>query len=331
MFGPSCEALAALAAKRLNAEGGLLGRAVELHVLDGGKAPSEVAHEVKALLDVGGIDGVTGWHISAVRKRLAPMLSGRAPYVYTALYEGGETTTGVFCSGETPRTQIAPALRWLRDNENLRRWCIVGDDYVWPRESAAATVSFARSLGLEIADEVYVPFGTCDFSSAMRRVKESDADGVLMLLVGQDAVLFNRLFAQQGLDHRMTRFSPLMEENMLLASGPGSTRRLYVAASYFRSLATAGAMDLTSDYVSTFSADAPPLNNMAESCYEGVQTIAALVRRAKSFDLRRILSVSECVGFDSPRGVMQMRNSHLDHPIYLAAASDYEFDVITSL
>lgn len=331
IFGPSCEAVATLAAGQVNEAGGLLGRPVELHVVDGGARPRDVAAEVGALLDARLVDGVTGWHISAVRNQVTRVVEGRVPYVYTALYEGGETTPGVFCSGETPHTQLAPALRWLRDSVDVRRWCIVGDDYVWPRASAAATLGFARTLGLDIVDQVFVPFGTHDFSAAVERTRRSGADGVLMFLVGQDAVHFNRLFAREGLDQQMIRFSPLMEENMLLASGPEATKRLFVAASYFRSLATGGAMDLMGDYVRAFGVSAPPLNNMAESCYEGIQTLAALVRRAGSAETRRILAVSETVGYDGPRGVMQMRNAHLSHQVHLALADGYEFDVIGSL
>lgn len=331
IFGPSCEAVATLAASQVNADGGLLGRPVELQVVDGGAQPRDVATELGALLDARLIDGVTGWHISAVRNQLTKVVDGRVPYVYTSLYEGGESTPGVFCSGETPQSQLEPALRWLRDMVGIRSWCIVGNDYIWPRASAAATLGFARSLGLDVVDEVYVPFGTRDFSAAVARTKKSGAAGVLMLLVGQDAVLFNRHFAREGLDEQMIRFSPLMEENMLLASGTDATKRLFVAASYFRSLATGGAMDLMGDYVRAFGPSAPPLNNMAESCYEGIQTLAALVRRAGSAETRRILAVSETVGYDGPRGVMQMRNAHLSQQVHLALAEGYEFDVISTL
>lgn len=331
IFGPSCEAAALLAANQVNESGGLLGRAVELHVVDGGAHPSEVAAVVGGLLDSRLIDGVTGWHISAVRNQLTKVIDGRVPYVYTSLYEGGESTPGVFCVGETPQRQVEPALRWLRDMIGIRSWCIVGDDYIWPRASAAATLGFARELGLDVVDQVYVPYGTQDFSAAVERTKRSGAEGVLMFLVGQDAVHFNRRFAHEGLHDQMIRFSPLMEENMLLASGAESTKRLFVAASYFRSLATGGALDLMGDYVRAFGPSAPPLNNMAESCYEGIQTLAALVRRAGSAQTRRILAVSETVGYDGPRGVMQMRNAHLSQRVHLAVAQGYEFDVIDSL
>src|SRR3954471_17821872 len=68
IFGPSCESCAALAAQEINAEGGVLGRELNLVPVDGGRSPAEVATEVDALVSAGAVQAVTGWHISAVRE-----------------------------------------------------------------------------------------------------------------------------------------------------------------------------------------------------------------------------------------------------------------------
>jgi urea transport system substrate-binding protein len=331
IFAPSCEAVAALAANEVNDRGGLHGREVAIEVIDGGAAGAEVAETVGDRLRGRGLDAVTGWHISAVRNALSPVVKDRIPYVYTSLYEGGERTPGVFCTGETPRIQIAPALAWLRDHFGIRSWCLVGDDYVWPRGSAVAARAYCRALHLDLKSEIYVPFGSDDFRGPVRRVLDSGAQAVLMLLVGQDAVLFNREFAKHGGHDQMARFSPLMEENMLLASGAGATKNMYVAAAYFSSLATAGAMDLMGRYVASYGADAPPLNEMAESCYEGLLTLEALFKRARTPAISDLLACAADVGFDSPRGPMNMRNGHLDQHVYIATAEGYEFDILDLL
>ena len=323
--------MAALAAKEVNDRGGLQGREVTIEVIDGGAVSADVARSVGDRLRHHGLDAVTGWHISAVRNVLAPVVKDRIPYVYTSLYEGGECTPGVFCTGETPRIQIAPAMAWLRDHFGIRSWCLVGDDYVWPRGSAAAARAYCQALRLDLKEEIYVPYGADDFRAPVRRAIDSGAQAVLMLLVGQDAVLFNREFAAQGGHDRMARFSPLMEENMLLASGAGSARNMFVAAAYFSSLATAGAMELMNRYVASYGADAPPLNEMAESCYEGLLTLEALCKRARTPALGDLIASAPDVGFDGPRGPMNMRNGHLDQHVYIAAAQGFEFDILDRL
>src|SRR5690349_10514046 len=102
LFGPSAELCARLAEEEVNAEAGVLGRRLRLRVVDGGGPPARVAAAVDALVRDGAVQAVTGWHISAVRQCLAPRIAGRVPYVYTALYEGGERSPGVFLTGETP-------------------------------------------------------------------------------------------------------------------------------------------------------------------------------------------------------------------------------------
>ncbi|MEU5695859.1 substrate-binding domain-containing protein [Actinosynnema sp. NPDC020468] len=330
LFGPSCEAIAELAARELNAEGGILGREVSFEVVDGGADPAAVAAELSSLVGSGRVDAVTGWHISSVRNAVAPALAGRVPYLYPSLYEGGERRPGVYCCGETPRSQLAPALEWLRDNAGARRWFVVGDDYVWPHTSLVAVREYARELDLRIVGESFARLGG-DMTGLIRQVERSDCDGVLMLLVGQDAVEFNRRFARRGLHERLLRFSPLMEENMLLASGVGATRNLFVAASYFRSLVNADAMDLLGRYVGLHGAGAPALNNAAESCYEGFRALASLVRRAGTARLPELNAAIDGVAYHGPRGTVEFRGAQAAPAVHLAVADGFDFDVITRL
>jgi len=253
------------------------------------------------------------------------------PYIYTSLYEGGERAPWVFLTGETPGSQLRPALHWFAHELDARRWAIVGDDYVWPRLTASAIRSYLNALGGEVCAEFFVGLGTQDFSGVLRQLARSDCDGVLMLLVGDDAVAFNRAFAHAGLDRDQIRFSPLMDENMLLATGADNTRGLFAAAGYFESLPTAGGMDFGARYHHRFGPDAPVLNSLGESCYEGVRLFAELARRAQSLDPHQMRTVSDGLGYDSPRGPVEMRDRHLRQRVFLAAADGLEFDVIHRL
>lgn len=331
IFGPSCELCALLAAEEVNAAGGLLGRELRFISVDGGAAPHLVANEVASLVEAGLVDAVTGWHISAVREALAPRVAQHVPYVYTALYEGGEHRSGVFLTGETPERQIAPAMTWMADELGIRRWTIVGDDYVWPRGTAQAVQDFAPSAGFQIQDAIYVDLGTDDFTSALQRVDRSGCDAVLMLLVGNDAVHFNRQFAAAGLDGTCLRFSPLMEENMLLASGQGANANLFAAAGFFEALGSASSLDFGGRFAARFGADSPPLNSLGESCYEGVRLLAELVNTAGTTSVRSLSTIPAEVAYDGPRGHVRLQDRHLNQAIYLSQAVGLEFDVLCRL
>ncbi|MDA8371591.1 MAG: substrate-binding domain-containing protein [Nocardiopsaceae bacterium] len=331
IFGPSCEAVTEVAIDMINRSGGILGRYVRPVVIDGGAPPQDIASEVGSLITSGRIHAVTGWHISRVRQHLVPVVSEHVPYVYTSLYEGGESTAGVFCSGETPPDQIAPAMRWMRDELGMRRCFVVGDDYVWPLGTAQFVREYAHDLGIDLVGESFVALGTQDFDRTVAQVARSGADTVIMLLVGQDAVCFNRAFSARGLHERIRRLTPLMEENMLLGSGAEAGEELYVAAAYFRSLVTQSALDLAGAYARMHGPDAPTLNNMAESCFEGLMALAALTGRARTAQPRRVAAVSDEVGYDGPRGAMQISEGHVRQRVYLAQTDGTEFDIVTRL
>jgi len=331
IYGPSCKLCAEMAAAEINVDGGVLGRPVRLRLVDASGPPPAVAREIGGLVDAGAIDAVVGWHISAVRTAVAPRIAGRVPYVYTALYEGGERSPGVFVVGETPTHQLLPAMQWLRREHGVRRWSIVGNDYVWPRGTAAAARRFAPLCDGEIRDEVFVPLGTSGFDAVVRRVAERRADAVLMLLVGQDAVEFNRAFARAGLHDSCRRLSTLIEENTLLASGADGTLGICATAAYFESLVTPESLDFGARYARRYGADAPTLNSPAESCYEGMLLLAALARRARAIGVPALRRVADSVSYGGPRGEVHMRDQHLDQRVYLAEADALDFAVVTEL
>lgn len=330
IYAPSAEAVTELAVAEINAAGGIRGQELRTLLVDGGAPLPSIRAEVASLLGAGTIDAVSGWHISPIRDALAPVLSGRVPYLYSALYEGGEGRSGIYCTGEVPAVQLNPALGWLKQHRNARRWFVVGDDYSWPKKTFSGVREQLHALDLDIV-------GTA-FSNAPERmgavleaVAISGADAVLVLMVGQNAALFNREFARRGLQDAMIRLSPLMEENTLLASGADATVDLYSTAAYFRSLATTDALDLLGRYQRLHGAHAPALNSPAESCYEALQAFKHIAERAASMRISDLDAAVDGADFTAGRGHVSFSGNHLRQPLYLALANGFDFEVVARL
>ena len=184
----------------------------------------------------------------------------------------------------------------------------------------------------EICGEMFVPLGVKSFADAVSLVGHSRADAVLMLLVGEDAVRFNRAFARAGLDKRCRRLSTLVDENTLVGSGVEATHGICAAAAYFETLATPESLDFGKRYAAHFGADAPMLGAVGESCYEGVLLLSALARRAGSLDVAAMTAAAESLSYAGPRGEVQMtEDRHLDQRVYLAEAAGLGFDLVTEL
>jgi urea transport system substrate-binding protein len=340
IFGLECRAAAELAAAEIDAAGGVAGRTVQFVHVDAGGEPAATAATITALLNSGSIDAVTGWHLSNARQAIAKVVAGRVPYVYAAAYEGGECSDGVLCSGEVPGDQILASLHWLRTEERLRRWFIVGNDYVWPRGTAAATRAGLRDTDISILGERFLPLDTDDaavWDRVLDEVVRSGAEGVMSLLVGSDAVRFNRAFGRMGLDATITRFSPFTDETVILASGADATANLFISAGWFAGLGSASAAEFTAGFSRAFDlvngtarlgeSAAPPPGTMAETTYSAVHLLAGIAGTSVPTvqDARRAFSKW---GWDSPHGPVDLDRGSARHPVHLAKARGVELDVI---
>jgi urea transport system substrate-binding protein len=327
IYGPSCLACGQLAVEQLNATCGIAGRQVELVQVDAGRSPEIVAEEVGGLVDSGRVDAVAGWHISAVRVALTRRIGGKVVYAFAAMHEGGDDTPGVFMLGERPVNQLLPATHWIGAQHGVRRWAVVGNDYIYPRVTAATTTQSLRGSASSIVQSDFVPLGTSDFSGVIRGLEQADVEGVIMLLMGQDAVHFNRQFAKAGLSERLLRLSPAIEENTLLAAGATANKGLYAAAAYFDGLATTESGEFARDYYARFGTWAPALNAIGESCYEAIRFLARLGEMAGSVAIDAVSALPSGHFYDSPRGLMRLDGNLVDQDVYLASANGLEFTV----
>jgi ABC-type branched-subunit amino acid transport system substrate-binding protein len=325
IYGPSCLACGQLAVEQLNAANGIAGRRIELVQVDAGRAPEVVAEDVGRLVDTGRVDAVAGWHISAVRVALTKRIGGRVVYAFAAMHEGSDDTPGVFMLGERPVNQLLPATHWLREHHGARRWVVVGNDYVYPRVTGSVAQEALQGTASEIVQSAYVPLGTSDFGAVINDLKATKADGVIMLLMGQDAVHFNRQFARQGLSDKLLRLSPAIEENTLLGAGAGANDNMYAAAAYFDGLQTVESGEFAKQYYARFGRWAPALNAVGESCYEAIRFLAHLGEVSGSIAMSAALPTGHF--YDSPRGLMRLDGNLVDQDVYLATADGLEFKI----
>ena len=325
IWGPSSIACAQLAQAEINAEGGLLERPLRLRIIDSSDEATEVGSVTADLMNAGAIDAIVGMHTSQVRQRVLKDVARQIPYVYTPLYEGGERTPGVFALGETPGQQLRPAIEYLASRYAARRWMCVGNDYVWPRVSHRLAARYVGELGGEVVADRYRPFGDEDYAELLDEIARLKPHAILLSLIGQDAVQFNRAFGRCGLSRDMFRLSCAIEENGLLAIGADNTEGLFVSSGYFASLDNDANIAFKERYYNHFGQRAPTLNALGQSTYEGVHFMAALARRAAHDDEPLLGRLPAPLAFKSVRGIRYLGNDRCVHPAYLAEAGGHFF------
>ncbi|GAC1390869.1 MAG: substrate-binding domain-containing protein [Variovorax sp.] len=327
IWGPSCLASAQLAEAELNQSSGIAGRLCELQLVDASDESPDVEETLIDLVENRQVDALVGMCISSVRQRIAGAVGGRIPFVYTCLYEGGESTPGLFAIGETAQCQLRPSIAWLSARNRVRRWMLVGNDYVWPRVSHRIAQACIAESGGEVVAQAFVPFGVDDYSEVLDRLRKSRADAVLISMVGQDAVNFNRAFARAGLAGRVLRLSCAIEENQLLAIGAENTEGLHVALGYFSSLETDANLSFKERYRSRFGDRAPTLNSIGQSLYEGMHFLATLLRDA-SHASGGPSGRQAPLPYASARTAIYVGAGANHAPMYLARAEGHSFRVL---
>ncbi|MFC6083197.1 substrate-binding domain-containing protein [Sphaerisporangium aureirubrum] len=328
MLGPCAINCAVLAAAEVNAEGGALGRPVELVLIDGGRDPALVAGEVAGLVRAGAVQALVGTHASDVRVMVERAVRGAAPFVYTPPYEGGRRPSGVYFLGEPASRQVGPGLDWLVAHRRARRWFLIGNDYVWPRLVHASARAHLRERGATVAGERLVPSGTADMGPLVREVAALRPDAVLLNLIGSDLIAFNRAFTAYGL--ALPRLCGALEEHGLLAIGGDTTGELYAAMGYFGSVATDAGLGLVERYTRMFGPDAPLLNAHGHGCYEGVRMVAALARRAGSLAVPAVEAIADGTTVVTGRGLLTLTGREVRQRVYVGRADGLDFDVVTS-
>ncbi|HVO14218.1 MAG TPA: substrate-binding domain-containing protein [Alphaproteobacteria bacterium] len=329
LFGPTQKACAELAADEVNKAGGIMGRKVVLIPTDAGVPPAEAAKSAVRLMLNDKVDAFIGSHDSAVRQALVATIKGKTPYVYTPVYEGTECARNTYVLADTPEQQVRPAITYLTKAQKLKKFYLIGDDYVWPQKLNLAVKKYVNQLGGEVMAEEYVPFGPGNkFEDAVTRIKAAAPDMVVITLVGGDNVNFNRTFAGFGLAKSIKRLSFLLEENTLAGIGAESSANLYSSMSYFANLPTPENKAFIAAYKAKFGDKAPPMSLIGQDCYVGVKFVKAMFEKAKSSNAAKLTAAAEGLSFDTPGGPAVMHHRHLDKNEYLAECKGASFDII---
>ncbi|WP_181702453.1 substrate-binding domain-containing protein [Chthonobacter albigriseus] len=281
IWGPSSEACAILAAAEINAAGGVMGRNIELTVADPGWTETEAVGVAADMVDIAGVDAVVGMHPSNVRTAIRNRLAGRVPYFYTPQYEGGEAAPTTVAIGATDGSLMRSTLPWFVDNRKARRFCLVANDYVWPQRAMDTASAIINRAGGRVVGEMQIPFGA-DHTESIDDIRRLKPDVLVIFLLGEELVRFNRTFGESGLSSHILRFALGFDENVLYGIGSEASENLYGATTFVSSARTAETARLLELYHSLYGEHAPQVSVFGQSSYEGIHLAAAVAKAAGS-------------------------------------------------
>jgi urea transport system substrate-binding protein len=189
-----------------NKRGGLLGRKLEPIVVDPASDWGAFAEKAQQLLMSEKVAVVFGGWTSASRKSVLPIFEKlNGLLFYPVQYEGEESSRNIFYTGAAPNQQAIPAVRYLMSKEGgeVRRWVLVGTDYVYPRTTNRILSAYLSGEGVSPDDimTIYTPFGYSDWRETVQQIKAFGTKGkrtaVVSTVNGDANTFFYRELAAQ--------------------------------------------------------------------------------------------------------------------------------------
>ncbi|MCM2477570.1 ABC transporter substrate-binding protein [Rhizobium sp. CG5] len=331
IWAPSCEASAILAASEINAAGGLLGRDIELVIRDAGSTDRSAAEAASSSASLDLVEAVVAMVPSSARQPVRHALQGRIPFVYTPQFEGDEHHPGIITIGETAAELLNPGVEWLVQQKNASRFFLLGNNYIWPQRSMAQARRLISRGGGRVVGETEVPFGLEDQDFILSQIRQTRPHVVMSWLLGHEAVVFNRAFAESGLASRILRFSTSIDETVLYGIGDDHTENLYVSSAYFSGVRSRNNDAFLEKYHQYFGACPAPPNAFGESLYEGVHCLGSLAQAAGSIQSLDLVSkVGRSSQSRTARGMEPEVATGNRHKVHIAAVDGFDFRIITS-
>lgn len=195
--------VAQFAVSRINDEGGILGRPVELFLEDTASDPGTAVGNVRRLIEGAQVDVVLGGITSAMREAIKnPIVRrGRTLYIYPQLYEGRECTEHLFCTGPSPAQQCARLLPYLIE-QGATRFAMPSANYIWPQVLNEWAREVIEANGGEVVFEEYFPLDQLEYSSTVARIMNDRVDHVFLTIIPPGLQAFSRQLHEAGFAER---------------------------------------------------------------------------------------------------------------------------------
>ncbi|MDR3394711.1 MAG: urea ABC transporter substrate-binding protein [Parasulfuritortus sp.] len=269
-----------LAVEEINAQGGLLGRPVEMVIVDGQSNWDTFAREAERLIGQEHVDALFACWTSACRKAVKPVVERHDHLMfYPVQYEGLEQSPNILYTGSAPNQQIIPGTRWAIDTFGKRVY-LIGSNYVFPRTANLMIRDLVSTENGQVLAERYLPLGARDMAGVVADIRRLKPDVVLNTLNGDSNAAFFDALNQAGLAN-MPLVSFSVAEPEMAAWGGGRLSRHYGVWSYFQSLPRAENRRFVQAFKKRYGADRVT-SDPVEAAYVGVKLWAQAVVDAGS-------------------------------------------------
>lgn len=321
-----------------NKRGGVLGKKIEAVVVDPASNWPLFAEKARELISKDKVSAIFGCWTSVSRKSVLPVVEElNGILFYPVQYEGEESSKNVFYTGAAPNQQAIPAVDYLL-KQGVKRWALVGTDYVYPRTANKILEAYLKSKGFKDEDIMisYTPFGHSDWQSIVSDIKKFGAAGkktaVVSTINGDANVPFYKELSNQGIsakDIPVVAFSVGEEELSGIDTKPLVGH--LAAWNYFESVDSDANDDFIEEWHKYTGDEKRVTNDPMEATYIGFNMWVKAVEKAGTTESNAVQNALIGVTVPNLSGsyATMMPNHHITKPVLIGEIQeDGQFQVV---
>jgi len=322
-----------------NKKGGVLGKKLEPVVVDPASNWPLFAEKTRELLTKDKVDVIFGAWTSVSRKSLLPVIEElNGLLFYPVQYEGEESSKNIFYTGAAPNQQAIPAVDYLRDELEVKRWVLAGTDYVYPRTTNKILEAYLKANGVAEEDIMisYTPFGHSDWQGIVSDVKKFGSAGkktaVVSTVNGDANVPFYKELANQGISAEqipVVAFSVGEEELSGFDTKPLVGH--LAAWNYFQSAESKENTEFIAKWKAFIKDDKRVTNDPMEATYIGFQAWVKAVEKAGTTEVDKVRPAMYGIEVPNLTGgtAKVLSNHHFTKPVLIGEIqADGQFETV---
>jgi len=322
----------------INANGGLLGRQLDLYLEDSATIDSVAEAKATKLVQHDRVDVIFGGIYSSTRQAIKgpAVVKGKTLYIYPEQYEGQECDPLIFCTGPVPAQQVEPFIPWLMQETGAKKFYLPSADYIWPHTMNKKVRQVVTANGGAIVGEEYFPLDHADYGETIDKITSSGAEVVFNTTVPPGVTpfleqLYNSGFTQRGGHIVCTYF----DENFLNMVPAAHVEGLYSCLDYYQNVSDPFSRKLIAQYDKLYPGDAKfTAGSACSGLYRGLKLWAAAVKEAGSLKQDDVIEALDHAKIaEGPGGPAEMvpGQHHVRMNMYIAQASNGTFKIVKSL
>ena len=321
-----------------NKKSGVLGKKIETVVVDPASNWPLFAEKARELISKDKVSAIFGCWTSVSRKSVLPVVEElNGILFYPVQYEGEESSKNVFYTGAAPNQQAIPAVDYLL-KQGVKRWALVGTDYVYPRTANKILEAYLKSKGFKDEDIMisYTPFGHSDWQSIVSDIKKFGTAGkktaVVSTINGDANVPFYKELSNQGIsakDIPVVAFSVGEEELSGIDTKPLVGH--LAAWNYFESVDSDANDDFIEEWHKYTGDEKRVTNDPMEATYIGFNMWVKAVEKAGTTESNAVQDALIGVTVPNLSGsyATMMPNHHITKPVLIGEIQeDGQFQVV---